>query len=553
MAKDPLSGRLRALTAFRALFVTVLLGTFLIFEIGYGIFPYPREVLYLIISLYILTIAYALLLRKAPSAAHAYLQLALDVLSAIALIFLTGGIESWFTSVLMLVVIAAAIVLGKRAGYITATLGGVFYGLLIDFQFYGILHIPFDPLLGEKDILYNIFSHIVALYLTAYLTGYLSSRLERVTTRLEKKSLDLRDLALFNREVIEAMPSGLFTTNLGGRVLLFNRAAEETTGIEQASAAGRHISEIMPFVSATGETHRVEGTLRAKDKERVIGLTISKMRDARGTETGYIGIFDDLTDIKRLEEEIKQKERLADIGELAANIAHEIRNPLASLKGSIEMLRENMASPEHKSRLMDIALGEMNRLNSIITDFLNYSRPKPIEPVTFDLNQLIGETVEMLGKMDDADGITFIKNLNGGLVLRADPQRLQQVFWNLGINAVEAMTATADKPGGKGSLVVSTNIVGGPEGLGSPSVEIVFEDTGPGVSPENMKKVFYPFFTTKDKGTGLGLSIAYRIIEDHGGGISLSNRPGGGARFKIILPKGLESPSEGLRSPAEGH
>lgn len=524
MSNDALIRRLKTLTAFRAFFVTVLLGSFYIFEIGYNIFPYPYGVIYLIIALYLLTIIYAvLLIIKVGTPLFAYVQLCLDVVGAVALVFLTGGIESWFSILLPLIVIVSTIVINKRAGYVIATVGSVLFGSLIDLQFYGILPIPYDPVLSEKDFLYHIFSHIIALYLTAYLIGQLSLRLEKAQIGLEKKDTDIRDLTMFNKEVIEGMPSGLFTTDPEGRVLLFNRAAEEITGIKSDNAESMNIGSIMPFIGKIGVKERLEGVLGLKDKEKVIGLTISVMQDAKGEDIGFIGIFDDLTDIKRMQEEIKEKERLADIGELSANIAHEIRNPLASLKGSIEMLKEDVVAVEHKKRLMDIALGEMQRLDAIITDFLTYSRPKPIEPEVFDLHQMLNETTEMLRQRGN-ENISFKKDFSGQFLIKADPQRLQQVFWNLGINAIEAM------PEG-GELVVSTR-------SGERAVEIIFKDTGIGISQDNIKRVFYPFFTTKEKGTGLGLSIAHRIITDHDGSITLSSFAGKGSRFRILLPRG---------------
>lgn len=522
-----LSRRLKALTAFRALFVTVLLGSFYVFEIGYRIFPYPYEVLYLVVFLYCLTIVYSLLLVRTGTRLFAYVQLCLDVLSVVALVFLTGGIESWFSSLMILVVIAAAVVLGKRAGYVMATLSSVLFGSIVDLQFYGILPISFDPMLTEKDFLYNIFSHILALYLTAYLIGHLSFRLERATMGLEKRDIDLRELALFNREVIEGMPSGLFTTDLKGRILLFNRSAEKITGFKSASAIGREIGEVLPFIGKIGEKERLEGTLEGTlegaGDNTVLTLTVSAMQDAKGENTGFIGIFDDLTEIRRMQEEMRQKEKLADIGELAANIAHEIRNPLASLKGSVEILKEDAVSPEYKKKLMDIALGEMQRLDAIITEFLSYSRPKAIESSVFDLHQVLDETVEML-KQRDAEKVVFVKDFGGTMYIKADQQRLQQVFWNLGINAIEAM------PEG-GRLRIGT---AGRKEL----VEIIFEDTGIGIGQESRKKIFYPFFTTKQSGTGLGLSIAYRIVQDHSGNIAFSSTLGEGTRFRIFLPRG---------------
>lgn len=521
-SKDALIKKLKTLTAFRALFVTVLLGTFYIFEIGFRIFPYPYLVLYLIIFLYVLTIGYSLMLMRVGTPAFAYVQLCLDVASAVTLVFLTGGIESWFSILLPIVAIASAIILNKRAGYVIATVGSVLYGSLIDLQYYGILPIPFDPMLREKDFLYNIFSHTLALYVTTYLIGHLVTRLEKATIGLEKKDTDLRDLTLFNEEVIEGMPSGLFTADFTGRILLFNKAAEDITGIKRAEAIGMEIRMVLPFIGSIGEKERLEGSIEHAAGGKVIGLTVSAMQDARGQRTGFIGIFDDLTEFKGMQEEIKQKEKLADIGELAANIAHEIRNPLASLKGSIEILKEDKITAEYKNRLMEIALGEMQRLDAIITEFLIYSRPKAIEPAIFDLHQMLDETIEMLGQRN-AGEVSFVKGFNGPLHIKADPQRLQQVFWNLGINAIEAM------PDG-GNLSISTS-------NSKNAIQITFEDTGSGISPENIKKVFYPFFTTKPQGTGLGLSIAYRIVEDHNGSVTFTSRKGAGTKFRVFLPK----------------
>jgi two-component system sensor histidine kinase PilS (NtrC family) len=518
MTEGTLINKLKALIAFRVFFVTAILGSFLVFQIGYDIFPYPTAVQYLIITLYSLTFVYVFLLGKVRSLPFAYVQLCLDVVGAIALIMLTGGIESWFNSMLLLIVLEAAIVVNKRAGYVTAILGCLLYGSLIDLQYYGILPVPYDPMLIEKHFLYKIFSLILALFLTAYLTGLLSSRLER-------KQIDLQDLALFNKEVIESTPSGLFTTDIEGRINLFNRAAENITGVDRASARGLMVDQVFPFIGTLAERLRMEEVAEFRGSKKIIGLSLSLMKDAKGAVKGYIGIFQDLTELKKLAEEIKQKEKLAAIGEMSANMAHEIRNPLASLKSSMEMLRENTIREEQKDRLMSIALSEMDRLNVIITDFLNYSRPMALETRKFDLHEVISQTMELLGRRDASSAsVSFRKNFNGSLHINGDPQKLQQVFWNLGLNALDAM------PDG-GDLTVSTEEK-------DKSVLITFADTGTGVDPGDLKRIFFPFFTTKKDGTGLGLSIAYRIVEKHNGKITLNSVRGKGTRFDILIPQG---------------
>ncbi|MEK7735497.1 MAG: ATP-binding protein, partial [Nitrospirota bacterium] len=219
----------------------------------------------------------------------------------------------------------------------------------------------------------------------------------------------------------------------------------------------------------------------------------------------------------------KHKEKWAAIGELSANIAHEIRNPLASLKGSIEMLREDRVAKEQKERLTEIALKEMERLNGIITDFLMYSTPRAAEFSVFDLNLVLDDTLELLKNTASArKDISITKNFDGPLFVNADRQKMHQVFLNLGMNALEAM------PDG-GELSVSAKHTGS-------SFEVVFKDTGIGIRHKNLEKIFYPFFTTKDEGTGLGLAIAYRIIEEHKGKINVISNPGEGTVFKVIIP-----------------
>ncbi len=525
MADTAVIKKLKALITIRVVFVTLLLGSFFVLQIGYKSFPFPRATSNLIAILYFLTIVYSLLLAYVKRyTIFAYTQLFIDVLAVNTLIYLTGGIESWFSFILLLIVVSASVVLNKKAGYVIATFSSLAYGTMIDLQYYNILPITYDKALTEKDFLYNIFAHITAIYLVAFLSGYLSSRLEKTTKKLEQTDATLKELALFNKELIENIPSGIFTTDNDGTVMIFNKAAANITGLSSEAALGMNIRTIFPFIEHINNTERTENTIRhPKEGDRIIGLTISTLRDTRDNRTGFIGIFQDITQFKKMEQDIKQKEKFATIGELSANIAHEIRNPIASLKGSIEMLKEGKLIHTHKEKLMDIALKEMDRLNKIITDFLNYSRPKKPDFRCFNLNPVLNDTLDLLKNMAvTKTDISIKKNFEGDLNINADPQKLQQVFWNLGMNAIEAM------PSG-GELRVSAR-------KEVDYIEIVFQDSGDGIPEEAIGKIFYPFFTTKEEGTGLGLSIAYRIIEEHNGKINIISKPGGGTTFKIILP-----------------
>ncbi|NCO83138.1 MAG: hypothetical protein COW90_05115 [Nitrospirae bacterium CG22_combo_CG10-13_8_21_14_all_44_11] len=531
---DILLKKVKALISIRVVFITLLLGSFFLLQVGYRSFPYPRATSNLIVALYFLTIIYAFLLDRIKAYfTFAYFQIFMDVAAINVLIYLTGGIESWFSFIMLLTVMSANAVLNRKAGYVIATFSSILYGVMIDLQYYKLLPIKYDPALNEKDFLYNIFVHIAAFYMMAFLSGYLSSRLEKTTRDLEQTDSDLKELSLFNRELIENIPSGIFTTGIDGRILIFNKAAEDITGITREKASNLKITAIFPFINppipplpkgGEGGLERIEGVIGQQTGDgRIINLTISPRVDVTGVKIGFIGIFQDITRLKKMEMDIKHKEKWAAIGELSANIAHEIRNPLASLKGAIEMLREDRAAKEQKERLTEIALKEMDRLNGIITDFLMYSTPRAAEFTALDLNLVLDDTLELLKNTASArKDISITKDFAGPLFVNADRQKMQQVFLNLGMNALEAM------PDG-GELSVSTK-------RSSRSFEVVFKDTGIGISQKNLEKIFYPFFTTKDEGTGLGLAIAYRIIEEHKGKINVISNLGEGAAFKVIIP-----------------
>jgi two-component system sensor histidine kinase PilS (NtrC family) len=520
-----LTVRIKALISFRAVFVTLLLGSAFLLRVDY-FYARPRAISYYIIFLYSLTIIYSLLFgRMRNLLLFAYVQLVGDVLSEMALIYITGGVESPFSFVLILSVMASSIVLNKKAGYVIASLSSILYGVLLDLQFYNLLPIPHEFVTYEREFLYNIFIHILALYLTAYLSGYLSYRLEETVEKLQERDVHLKDLEYFNVKVIESLPSGLFTTDMTGDVLIFNRAAERITGKQREAVIGRKIETALPFLSFPFREGRFEGVLECDgNMQKVIGINITVLEDLSGNETGRIGVFQDLTQLKTLEMEVKQKEKWAAIGELSANIAHEIRNPIASMRGSIEMLIEDKIPAKHREKLMEIALKEMERVNNIITDFLTYSSPRPLEMQKVDVHLLLDETLSLLRNRVQENGtVRIAKEFDGPLFLVADPQKIRQVFWNLGLNSIEAM-------GQKGELTVSTKDSRG-------TVQIVFADSGPGIDPAKIDKIFYPFFTTKERGTGLGLSIAYRIIEEHKGKLKVRSEPGINTTFEIILRK----------------
>ncbi len=530
VSKDSIK-RVSALIYIRVTLITLLLGSFYVFRVGHEKLLYPAAFSLFISALYVLTIFYAVILRWITTEKRfktfAYAQIVIDVIAETFLLYITGGIASIFSFLYLLSIISAGIVQGRRACYIIATLSSICYGGLINLQFYNIIESSSGMFFSIKDYFYNIFAHIVAFYLIAFLSGYLSEKLHSATRRLKERDTVLSDLKAFNKYIIESMPSGVFTTDLNKRIITFNSSAQDITKMSAADVTGRSVDEVFPFLHDIWEqTQRTEGDMERDGIMFPVGMRLSPLKDSAGSSIGMIGVFQDLTELKAMEAEVKRKEKWAFIGELSASIAHELRNPLASLKGSMEMLRDKKVPEEHADQLMKIALSEMDRLNGIITDFLLYARPQVINKNPFDLNQSLRDVITLLqGSEKFPENVDLKIELDGELMVTGDAKKLQQVFWNLCLNAVDAVS-----DGGKVRVYT---------GRHDDMAEISFEDTGVGIGFEEIEDIFYPFFTTKEEGTGLGLAVAQKIIEDHGGKIGVeSGGKGKGSTFRILLPIG---------------
>ncbi len=516
---------LQVLAAVRLLIVILFFGLMIFLQLKGQTYPLYKYINWWIIGLFLLTAFYLYIMEFLPPDAKkyklfCYFQLITDTVLIEILILLTGGIESWFSFLLILVVIGSSIILGQRGGFIIASLGAILYGVLIDLQYYNYLPIKYNSSYDVKDFFYNLVINTTGLYMTAFLMGYLVVRLERTSESLQKRDIDLKELYRFHSEVIENIPSGLFTTDLQGRITFINKAGEQIIGKAREMVLMKSITEIFPFLELPLKLGRHNGKVFKGNEEQFIGMNISMNRDSQGRELGFIGTFQDLTNIIRMEEEIKRKDRLAAIGELSANIAHEIRNPLASIKNSIEMLKEGVLPDETKKRLMEIAIKEMDRLNTIVSDFLMYSNPKPLEKRLVNLSEIVNSVVEMV---NTDTNITIEKDIQEDIYLMVDEYKIRQLIWNILINAVQASTP--------GSIVrVSLKDTGS-------FCNIKIRDYGEGIAENDLEKIFYPFFSTKKEGTGLGLAIAYRIVEEHGGKIEVQSTVGEGTEFSIYLKK----------------
>jgi two-component system, NtrC family, sensor histidine kinase PilS len=275
---------------------------------------------------------------------------------------------------------------------------------------------------------------------------------------------------------------------------------------------------------------------RADGNRLVLGMTFSPLHE-QGKETGLVGVFKDLTQIRDLEEEMRRKEWLASLGEMSAGMAHEIRNPLGALAGAMQMLRKDFHADDTSARLMDIAVREATRLDAIITEFLQYARPPALDLAEHDLNKVLAETLDLVQhEARTRQHITIVTSLaQGPLLGHIDQDQMKQVFWNLATNAFDAM------PQG-GQLAIATGcrrIDAG--GRKADVIEIAFQDSGEGIPKKNLEKIFLPFFTTKKQGSGLGLAAVHRIVDLHGGWIKVDSQPGQGSRFVVCLPRTADS------------
>jgi len=393
----------------------------------------------------------------------------------------------------------------------------------------------------------------VGLFDVAFLVvGLLSSRLaERQSSsdvRLLAATQSFANLRALHERIVESIRSGLVTTDLEGRIYTFNKAAEEITGYQEEAVRGQDASvifgEIRDRIVETVGALKIGGNiprfetdcLTSDGLRRRLGFSISPLFLESGETTGMVITFQDLTQVRALEETSRRQDRLAAIGRMAASIAHEIRNPLAAMRGSIQMLHSEMQGDSSQTELMEIILRESDRLNRIITDFLSYARPRSIAHSQVDVRELLHQTFALLRHSPEiTDGQSIEEKLpEGPLIAEADAGQLKQVFWNLARNALQAMPE-----GG----ILRTHL----EKNSNNRIRISFSDTGLGMSPDQVEHLFEPFSSTTG-GTGLGLSIVYQIIRDHGGTINVRSLEGQGTTITIELPASTALEERGKES-----
>lgn len=460
------------------------------------------------------------------------LQVIWDLSFVTVLVLFTGGILSPYSFLYLLSIMIAGMLLGRRQALYTASLCGILYGTILDFQYFGYLE--FIGLsqedayqVGALRLFYTISFNLIAFGLTAFVTGLLTERARLSEEALKRSSIDYSELAQLNSAIVAHSESGLLTTTVTGRIRVFNPYAEVIVGLSQSDAYDKPIGTVFPQLSGysglNNNSVKREFEYQASDGSvMTLGYRVAPFNDSLGILAGYIVNFRDITNIRRMETALKKADRLAALGELSARMAHEIRNPLAALCGSVQLLSSTAEINENDAKLLAIVTREAERLDVLISEFLLYARPAKPQPVMIKLHKYIEEESLLLINDPRFNNIT-LQNLVPKLAeVTADPNQLHQVIINLLQNAADAVPDN-------GLIRIECSF--------SPAaVSISITDNGIGIDGDAARHLFEPFWTTKPSGTGLGLAISYRIVEAHGGTIAVESPPGGGCRFVITLP-----------------
>jgi len=497
-----------------------------------------------IIVICFLSLIYAMLVKFNKNyTMQAYIQTLTDTILITVLIYNTGGIESFFSFLYIIIIIISVMIIGRKAGVITASVASIFYGILLIMHYYGFITPPGKGMLylyidyQNLNILYLVSTHAAAYYLTAYFTGHLSEQIRKNRIELSSNQKKIYELSNLNKSIIDSIPYSLIATDKAFQITLVNPAAERYFKINSHDVITHKIFEIIPFLkdlksmlessNSFFDSKIKELSAETNGKLLRYSIVISEQHNHNGENEGYIFLIRDVTSDYNMREEMHKLENLAIMGEISASVTHEIKNPLASISGCLQMLQTNLTEDHLNKKLINITLNEVERLNLMVNDFLVFTRPKPAALISFNLNNLINDTLTLIKNSSYwPETIIFEKNLKNIPEIKSDPEQIKQILWNLLINAKDAIQ-------NKGVIYIYTDHFY--KDL-KPFISIQVQDSGPGLSDIDIKNVFKPFFTTKKNGMGLGLSTVRKFVENIGGEIYVLNAENKGASFTILLP-----------------
>ena len=521
-ARAELRQRLVWLTVFRTGATTLMLGAFSI-----ALFNRPGHELSLsdamsfgVIGLvYVSTLVYGVVLRRrAVHRLAGVAQVAGDVIIATALVVVTGGVESPFTFTYSLAVVGAAVVVHRTGAAITSGICAASYTALLVLGESGALGIP---ALSMGRATYLLASNYVALLLIAVLSGYLSGQLRSQQGQIKAREADLKRLSTLHGQILSSVPSGLITCDAEGRVTFVNPSAANILSLAPESALPVHLESLIPgALHGGGSSSRKEVVVTTAAGVRTLGMSVTELEGSTGA---HLIVFQDLTELRRIEEGLKRADRLAALGALAAQLAHEIRNPLASMRGAAQLIAQDASEDPTSARLTNILVRESDRLSKLVEEFLRFARPPAPAKRVLDLSALVNETVEMLRSDPLSKGVTLETQLVP-IHAAVDADQIRQVLINLVRNAMQAVE-------GAGTVKVSL-------GQAEEGPAITVWDSKGGIPTANLPRLFEPFFTTRQGGTGLGLATAHSIIRAHGGDIWVESSPATGTQFVVALGSG---------------
>ena len=550
MKQRTLRRRLAVLIAVRLVVATVLLGSAVVVQLREPDASAINPFFFLIGLTYALSLGFIGSLRlvdRFPWLTD--IHFAIDAILVSAVVLLTGGVQSFFTILYMLPIVAASAMQSRRGGLQVAGFSTILFVGVVMAQYLhvdGYLTLPRNITIDTDLPNVTIAQYTVALnafgfFVIALLSGSLAERARVGEQQLEEATEEIADLQAFNQYVLDNLVSGLATADAANRIVTFNRSAMLITGRNGPLPIGESVVDVLQLPAAFAanisqdlarvRSMRTDFQFQSADGRAIdIGLSVAGLPLPDGSR-GYIYTFQDVTDVKRFEQNARLQQRLAAVGEMAAGIAHEIRNPLASMSGSMQMLKEELPLSADQAQLMEIVLKESERLNETIKSFLAYARPQRFSLQRLDLRAIVQETAMLLRnstEVDDSHNIEVVP-ADRHVMIDADESQIRQIIWNLATNGLRAM------PDG-GTLRLSAVSEGALAAL-------QVEDEGVGIPPEEVEKIFQPFRGSFGKGTGLGLAIVHRIVTDYDGNIEVKPRSGGGTIFRVTFPAAVGRPA----------
>jgi two-component system sensor histidine kinase PilS (NtrC family) len=489
----------------------------------------------IIAATYLTSIVFGVMLRRGvPPRSVARPMHAADLMVTSLLVYVTGGAQSPYMFLYALSIVSAG-ALSYRRGAVGVAIASIAAATLTSVVAW--LHVFAVPMSSQAapwlqsglELARTLGITYAALIGVGALAFIFGDQLQRGAETLATTRKAAADLYTVHQDIVRSLASGLITISSDGTILTANLAAGEILRRLPSAMINTKIDQVMPGLpqllqGGGGDLRRADLVVPTTRGDLTIGVTVSPLRDVKDTVIGRVINFQDLTELRRLEQASRHADRLVTVGQLAAGIAHEIRNPLASISGSIELLKAGPQASEDDQALMTIVHREVQRLNVLIGDLLDYANPRPRQPVDFDLGTLVEETLHVARGDQAFAAVEVSAQVDKPLRIHADPAKLRQVVWNLLRNAADAAAS-----GGKHVRITARDDAGG--------ATISVEDDGPGMPPERVARMFDPFFTTKSKGTGLGLATCHAVIAEHGGRIDVESTVGKGTKMIVRLPR----------------